>query len=67
MFVFLLVSMPISFSIFYKLVMGFRMYACSLVVLAGWVAYRLREQFYFLSYLVGGPLPRRLFNVRRKA
>nr|AWK02433.1 NADH dehydrogenase subunit 2 [Acanthoparyphium sp. WAK-2018] len=63
MFVSLLVSVPVSLSLFYKLIMSVGMFACNFVVLAFWVLYSLSEQFYLLKLIMGGSLPSKSLGV----
>nr|YP_009681606.1 NADH dehydrogenase subunit 2 [Tracheophilus cymbius]QDP13013.1 NADH dehydrogenase subunit 2 [Tracheophilus cymbius] len=57
-FVVLLVSVPFSFSIFYKILMAVSMLSCSLLVLFFWAVYCVSEQFYLLKFLVSCFLPK---------
>nr|WRY69454.1 NADH dehydrogenase subunit 2 [Hypoderaeum conoideum] len=57
-FCFLLVSMPVSLSIFYKLVMVSGIYSCPFIVLCSWVLYSLSEQFYLLKFVMSFSLPK---------
>uniref|UniRef100_A0AAU7YQQ9 NADH dehydrogenase subunit 2 n=1 Tax=Scaphanocephalus sp. TaxID=3050632 RepID=A0AAU7YQQ9_9TREM len=56
--VFILVSFPGSLAIFYKLVIGFSVYSCGLLVFSSWVVYNISEQFYLVKYLVSSGVPR---------
>nr|YP_010514538.1 NADH dehydrogenase subunit 2 [Diplodiscus mehrai]UXL86269.1 NADH dehydrogenase subunit 2 [Diplodiscus mehrai] len=56
----LVVSWPLSLAVFYKLLMGSCIFACSFVVFAGWVVYTVSEQFYLLKYLMGVEIPKSL-------
>nr|ALD62343.1 NADH dehydrogenase subunit 2 [Echinostoma hortense] len=62
-FCFLLLSTPVSFSIFYKLLMIYGVYSCNFVVLSCWVIYSISEQFYLLKYLISYELPKSSFGV----
>nr|YP_010528193.1 NADH dehydrogenase subunit 2 [Echinoparyphium aconiatum]UXW64387.1 NADH dehydrogenase subunit 2 [Echinoparyphium aconiatum] len=57
-FCFLLVSMPLSVSIFYKLVMVSGVYSCWFAVLFCWVVYSVSEQFYLLKFIMSFSLPK---------
>lgn len=57
-FCFLLISMPVSVSIFYKLVMVVGMYSCWFAVLVCWVIYSVSEQFYLLKFVMRFSLPK---------
>nr|QUL60406.1 NADH dehydrogenase subunit 2 [Echinostomatidae sp. CA-2021] len=57
-FCFLLISMPVSISIFYKLVMAVGIYSCWFVVLCCWVIYSVSEQFYLLKFVMSFSLPK---------
>lgn len=52
MFIFLLVSFPVSLSVFYKVCMGLCVYACSFGVFLAWCLYSVSEQLYLLRYLL---------------
>ncbi len=54
----LLVSVPCSVSIFYKLLMSACIYSCSLPVLMSWVIYSISEQFYLVKLVVDTSIPR---------
>nr|ACB31854.1 NADH dehydrogenase subunit 2 [Opisthorchis viverrini] len=56
--VFLLVSFPGSVAVFYKLLMGFCIYSCGLMIFLSWVFCSISEQFYLIKCLVGAGLPR---------
>nr|UDU84946.1 NADH dehydrogenase subunit 2 [Orientocreadium sp. HS] len=58
LFCFLFLSLPVSFSIFYKFVLSCCMFSCGLGVFLVWVFYSLSEQFYLLKFLVDTSLPR---------
>nr|QBF03691.1 NADH dehydrogenase subunit 2 [Echinostoma sp. JM-2019] len=57
-FCFLLVSMPVSVSMFYKLVMVSGIFSCWFVVLVCWVLYSISEQFYLLKFVMSYSLPK---------
>nr|YP_009467182.1 NADH dehydrogenase subunit 2 [Artyfechinostomum sufrartyfex]APX55331.1 NADH dehydrogenase subunit 2 [Artyfechinostomum sufrartyfex]ARH10830.1 NADH dehydrogenase subunit 2 [Artyfechinostomum sufrartyfex] len=57
-FCFLLVSIPVSVSLFYKLLMVVGMYSCWFFVLACWVVYSISEQFYLLKFVMSFSLPK---------
>nr|QEG55046.1 NADH dehydrogenase subunit 2 [Echinostoma miyagawai] len=57
-FCFLLVSMPVSFSIFYKLVMAVGVFSCGFLIVSCWVLYSISEQFYLLKFLMSYVLPK---------
>nr|YP_010461152.1 NADH dehydrogenase subunit 2 [Carassotrema koreanum]UUF92001.1 NADH dehydrogenase subunit 2 [Carassotrema koreanum] len=61
-FIFLLISLPCSLSIFYKLLSGFCIYSCFLVVFCSWVIYSVSEQFFMIKYMVGLSSPRAQFD-----
>nr|YP_009646081.1 NADH dehydrogenase subunit 2 [Plagiorchis maculosus]QBX99308.1 NADH dehydrogenase subunit 2 [Plagiorchis maculosus] len=63
LFVFLLVSLPFSFSIFYKLLSAGYMFSCYLYVFVSWGFYTVSEQFYLLKFLIDTNTPRSLFSV----
>lgn len=58
LFVLLFLSFPLSFSLFYKLVRGVCIYACRFGIFLSWVVYRISEQFYLFSFLLGVRVPR---------
>lgn len=62
-FCLLLVSFPLSFSIFYKLFLSILMFSCGAVVLVCWVVYSVSEQFYLLKYLMSCRVPKSLLGV----
>lgn len=59
----LLVSFPLSFSIFYKLFMSVVIFSCGFGVLFCWVLYRISEQFYLLKYLMSCGVPKTFFGL----
>nr|YP_009326180.1 NADH dehydrogenase subunit 2 [Paragonimus ohirai]AAP22069.1 NADH dehydrogenase subunit 2 [Paragonimus ohirai]APD26972.1 NADH dehydrogenase subunit 2 [Paragonimus ohirai] len=52
LFLILLVSLPISVSIFYKLWMAVSIYFCYFPVFVAWCLYSISEQLFLVSYLV---------------
>lgn len=54
----LLLSLPCSVSVFYKLLMGVCVYSCFFPVFVFWVLYSVSEQFYLLKFLVDTNIPR---------
>nr|YP_009236162.1 NADH dehydrogenase subunit 2 [Fascioloides magna]AMF83646.1 NADH dehydrogenase subunit 2 [Fascioloides magna] len=62
-FCFLLLSIPVSFSIFYKLVMVSGMFSCWFVVLVSWVIYSVSEQVYLLKFVMSFDLPKGVYGV----
>lgn len=58
LFCVLLLSFPFSLALFYKFVLRFCIFSCSLGVFVSWVFYNLSEQFYFVKYVVSGYIPR---------
>lgn len=54
----LLVSVPCSISVFYKLLMGMCIYSCFFPVFLCWVLYSVSEQFYLIKFLVDTRVPR---------
>nr|YP_010704127.1 NADH dehydrogenase subunit 2 [Plagiorchis elegans]WCO87337.1 NADH dehydrogenase subunit 2 [Plagiorchis elegans] len=62
-FVFLLVSFPFSFSIFYKLLSTGYMFSCDFYVFIAWVLYTISEQFYLLKFLIDTTIPRSMFSI----
>ena len=66
LFCFLLVSCPVSVSVFYKLVMGSCIFSCCFLVFSCWVIYTISEQFYLIKFVIGFEVPKRiagLFNL----
>lgn len=63
LFCFLLVSFPLSLSVFYKLLMGSCIFSCSFVVFLCWVLYSLSEQFYLVKFVIGAEIPKNLLGV----
>nr|YP_009169427.1 NADH dehydrogenase subunit 2 [Fischoederius elongatus]AJF22819.1 NADH dehydrogenase subunit 2 [Fischoederius elongatus]QIJ60106.1 NADH dehydrogenase subunit 2 [Fischoederius elongatus] len=63
LFCFLLVSFPLSLSVFYKLLMGSCIFSCSFLVFLCWVLYSLSEQFYLVKFVIGNEVPKSLFGV----
>lgn len=63
LYVFLLVSFPFSFSIFYKLLRAGYMFSCYFYVFVSWVLYTISEQFYLIKFLIDTRLPRSRFSV----
>nr|AHW40482.1 NADH dehydrogenase subunit 2 [Fasciola sp. GHL-2014] len=61
-FCFLLLSIPISFSIFYKLVMVSGIFCCWFAVLVSWVVYSVSEQCYLLKFVMSFDLPKSVFG-----
>ena len=57
-FCILLISVPCSFSVFYKLLMGVCIYSCYAPVFFCWVLYRISEQFYLVKFLIDTSQPR---------
>nr|YP_010704912.1 NADH dehydrogenase subunit 2 [Plagiorchis multiglandularis]WCQ78409.1 NADH dehydrogenase subunit 2 [Plagiorchis multiglandularis] len=62
-YVVLLVSLPFSFSIFYKLLSTAYMFSCYFYVFFSWVVYTISEQVYLLKFLIDTNVPRSLFSV----
>lgn len=60
LFSFLLLTTPISFSLLYKVLMGFNIFSCSFIVFFLWALYSLSEQFYIFKYLCRMFLPKKL-------
>nr|YP_010947753.1 NADH dehydrogenase subunit 2 [Azygia robusta]WMH04200.1 NADH dehydrogenase subunit 2 [Azygia robusta]WMH04212.1 NADH dehydrogenase subunit 2 [Azygia robusta] len=58
LYCFLLLSVPFSVSVFYKLMMGVCIYSCSLLVFCFWCFYSLSEQFFLFKYVVSGNVPK---------
>ena len=54
----LLVSVPCSVSIFYKLMMGVNVYSCYFPVFFSWVVYRISEQLYLIKFVLDVNVPR---------
>nr|YP_009826144.1 NADH dehydrogenase subunit 2 [Lyperosomum longicauda]QIX04654.1 NADH dehydrogenase subunit 2 [Lyperosomum longicauda] len=52
MYMFLLVSHPLSLSLFYKLVSGYCISSCSFLVIVFWLFYSMSEQVYLISWVV---------------
>lgn len=65
LFCFLLVSYPLSVSVFYKLLMGSCIFSCSFGVFFLWVLYSLSEQFYLIKFVIGEEIPKRLISLGR--
>lgn len=63
LYVFFLVSFPISFSIFYKLLRTAYMFSCYFYVFFAWVVYTISEQFYLLKFLIDTNVPRSVFGI----
>lgn len=63
LFCFLLVSFPLSVSVFYKLLMGSCIFSCSFIVFLCWVLYSLSEQFYLVKFVIGREVPKGLLGV----
>nr|YP_009171938.1 NADH dehydrogenase subunit 2 [Orthocoelium streptocoelium]AJG03067.1 NADH dehydrogenase subunit 2 [Orthocoelium streptocoelium] len=63
LFCFLLVSFPLSVSVFYKLFMGSCIFSCSFAVFLCWVFYCLSEQFYLIKFVIGSEVPKSLIGV----
>nr|YP_008963800.1 NADH dehydrogenase subunit 2 [Paramphistomum cervi]AGV52541.1 NADH dehydrogenase subunit 2 [Paramphistomum cervi]ALC75057.1 NADH dehydrogenase subunit 2 [Paramphistomum cervi] len=63
LFCFLLVSFPLSVSVFYKLLMGSCIFSCSFMVFLCWVVYSLSEQFYLVKFVIGSELPKSLLGI----
>lgn len=61
-FCFLLLSIPVSLSIFYKLVMASGIFSCWFIVLVSWVIYRVSEQCYLLKFVMRFDLPKSVFG-----
>lgn len=51
-FLVLLVSLPVSVSVFYKVWLAVSIYFCYLPVFASWCLYNISEQLFLISYLV---------------
>lgn len=51
-FLMLLVSLPISFSVFYKVWMAVGIYFCYFPVFVTWCVYSVSEQLFLIRYLV---------------
>nr|WSP01993.1 NADH dehydrogenase subunit 2 [Wallinia sp. URM-2015] len=47
----LLVSFPLSISVFYKFMMGLNIFSCSLLVFFCWVLYSISEQLFLVSFI----------------
>nr|YP_009650990.1 NADH dehydrogenase subunit 2 [Uvitellina sp. SSS-2019]QCY72816.1 NADH dehydrogenase subunit 2 [Uvitellina sp. SSS-2019] len=62
-FVFLLISVPFSVSIFYKILMAVSIFCCSSLVIGFWVLYCISEQFYLVKYVVSSRLPKKDIGV----
>nr|YP_009906243.1 NADH dehydrogenase subunit 2 [Azygia hwangtsiyui]QLH90212.1 NADH dehydrogenase subunit 2 [Azygia hwangtsiyui] len=62
LFVFLLLSVPASLSVFYKLVVGGCIYFCSLWVFVAWCFYSVLEQLFLLKYISSVSVPKGLFG-----
>nr|AQS80280.1 NADH dehydrogenase subunit 2 [Fasciola jacksoni] len=62
-FCFLLLSMPVSVSIFYKLVMVAGMFSCWFFVLFCWIVYSISEQVYLLKFIMSFDLPKSFCGV----
>lgn len=62
LYVFILLTTPLSFSILYKLFMCFVVFSCSFFVVLSWVFYSLSEQFYLFKYLSRVYIPKKLFS-----
>ena len=58
LYVFFMLSTPLSFSLFYKLSVSYCVFSCGFFVLLRWVIYRFSEQFYLIKYLVRRSLPK---------
>nr|YP_010505936.1 NADH dehydrogenase subunit 2 [Paragonimus skrjabini miyazakii]UXE35008.1 NADH dehydrogenase subunit 2 [Paragonimus skrjabini miyazakii] len=52
MFLMLLISLPISFSVFYKLWMAASVYFCYFPVFVAWCVYSVSEQLFLVSWLI---------------
>lgn len=63
MFCFLLLSFPISLSLFYKLVIVFGVFRCWFPVLFCWVVYSISEQVYLVKFVVSYDLPKSIFGL----
>nr|YP_009262386.1 NADH dehydrogenase subunit 2 [Homalogaster paloniae]ANI86962.1 NADH dehydrogenase subunit 2 [Homalogaster paloniae] len=63
LFCFLLVSYPLSVSVFYKLLMGSCIFSCSFGVFFLWVLYSLSEQFYLIKFVIGEEIPKSLISL----
>nr|YP_009867150.1 NADH dehydrogenase subunit 2 [Diplostomum ardeae]QKG04348.1 NADH dehydrogenase subunit 2 [Diplostomum ardeae] len=61
-FIFLLLSTPISFSLFYKVFISCCIYSCGWVFIIFWVIYSLSEQFFFIKYLLSSFICKFSFN-----
>nr|BAV82943.1 NADH dehydrogenase subunit 2 [Fasciola hepatica] len=61
-FCFLLLSIPVSLSIFYKLVMASGIFSCWFIVLVSWVIYSVSEQCYLLKFVMSFDLPKSVFG-----
>lgn len=55
-----MISFPVSFSIFYKLVLGYGVYRISIGCLVCWVLYSILEQLYLLMLITRFKVPARL-------
>nr|UFJ44424.1 NADH dehydrogenase subunit 2 [Glypthelmins sp. LW2G] len=62
-YVFLLLSFPFSFSIFYKFYLSGCMFSCGSLVFFFWVFYAVSEQVYLLKFLIDCNVPRSDMNV----
>nr|WCH58146.1 NADH dehydrogenase subunit 2 [Holostephanus sp. FJ-2023] len=62
LYVFLLISTPVSLSLFYKLIMSYCAFSCGLLVLVCWVVYSVSEQFYLIKFLVSACVPKDQLN-----
>lgn len=51
-YIFLLLTTPCSFSLLYKISSIYCIYSLGVVTILVWVLYSLREQFFFLKYLL---------------
>nr|WRW53958.1 NADH dehydrogenase subunit 2 [Strigea falconis] len=61
-FVFFLLTTPVSFSFFYKVLASFCVYSCGWLMMFAWVVYGLSEQFFLLKYLVSSFVTKVSFN-----
>nr|YP_009533202.1 NADH dehydrogenase subunit 2 [Cyathocotyle prussica]AYH51387.1 NADH dehydrogenase subunit 2 [Cyathocotyle prussica] len=57
-YIFLLLSTPVSLSLFYKLMMSYCVFSCGLLLVLCWVIYSVSEQFYLIKFLVSACLPK---------
>lgn len=61
-YVFLLISTPVSLSLFYKMAVSCCIFSCGLVALVSWVFYSVSEQLYLISNLIRGVVPKSLLG-----